>query len=94
LLKTPTETKVDVRRFAYMSQRVNTNKTLYNAFTRSYRTRYIVHACYRDDTTTICGRDVFKIGQNAKFDRENDTSCRKCIQQLDIAERIHPGWKG
>ncbi len=68
-----------------------------NAFTKSYKLRYVVHAYRRSDVEkTLCGRDINPEGgaSKAKFDPENDGSCKKCITYLDIEARIHPGFDG
>ena len=48
-----------------------------NAFTKSYKLRYVVHAYRRADVEkTLCGRDINPEGgaSKAKFDPENDGS--------------------
>ena len=69
-------------------------KTLptYNAFTKSYQLRYVVHAARADTKKTICGRKVFKPSKE-KFNEGAQGSCKKCIKGLEIERRIHPGWE-
>ncbi len=64
---------------------------VYNAFTKSYRLRYVVHAYKKGSDTTLCGREIFH-GSTAPFDEEADGACGKCLQGLKIQRRIHPGW--
>ena len=65
----------------------------YNAFTKSYQLRYVVHGAHSNADKTICGRGIFKSSKD-KFDEEAVGSCRKCIKGLEIERRIHPGWEG
>ena len=65
----------------------------YNAFTKSYQLRYVVHAARTDAKKTVCGRMVFKASKD-KFNETADGSCKKCIKGLEIERRIHPGWEG
>ena len=64
----------------------------YNAFTKSYQLRYVVHGAHNNSDKTICGRDVFKSSKD-KFDETAIGSCLKCIKGLEIERRIHPGWE-
>lgn len=63
-----------------------------NAFTKSYKLRYVVHAADKDADRTICGRDVEQLS-NVTFDEDAEGACKKCIQALDIERRIHPGFE-
>ena len=64
----------------------------YNAFTKSYKLGYIVHAANRNEDKTLCGRNVEK-PSNVKFDEDVEGACKKCLQKLDIERRIHPGFE-
>jgi len=71
-----------------------TERRLFNAFTKSYKLRYVVHAAERDtkgEVLTVCGRHPVKVSTK-RFDEAADGSCQKCKQKLEIARRIHPGW--
>ena len=73
-----------------------TTPATYNAFTKSYKLRYVVHAYRKADLVkTLCGRDIKPDGgaSNVKFDAEADGSCKKCLIVLDIENRIHPGYE-
>ena len=70
--------KKDIRRF--------------NAFTKSYKLRYVVHAAEKDSERTICGRDVAQLS-NVTYDEDAEGACKKCNQTLDIGRRIHPGFE-
>jgi len=65
----------------------------YNAFTKSYKLRYVVHAAHNANEKTICGRVVHKSSKD-KFSEGAAGSCKKCIKGLEIERRIHPGWEG
>ena len=75
-----------------MPSRIVKGQTLYNAFTRSYELRYIVHAAYRNTTLSVCGRNLQKIATKNKFDPDVEAACKKCLQQINISTRVHPGW--
>jgi hypothetical protein len=64
----------------------------YNAFTKSYKLRYVVHASRNAAEKTVCGRAVYKSSKD-KFDEDAVGSCMKCIKGLEIERRIHPGWE-
>lgn len=69
----------------------------YNAFTRSYKLRYVVHAYRKSDLVkTLCGRNIDPDGgaSKVKFDAKGEGSCKKCITFLEIEGRIHPGFAG
>ncbi len=69
----------------------------YNAFTLSYKLRYVVHAYRKDDLErTLCGRNINPDGGASKvrFEAEAEGSCKKCINVLEIENRIHPGFVG
>lgn len=70
-----------------------TTPDLFNAFTKSYKLRYRVHAAPKKADKTICGRAVEKIADKAPFDEDAEGSCLRCIQKLEIARRIHPGFE-
>ncbi len=63
----------------------------YNAFTKSYTFRHVVHAARIGIERTLCGRVIFK-DSKILFDPETEGSCKKCIDQLKIEKRVHPGW--
>lgn len=65
---------------------------VYNAFTKSYQLRYVVHAARAGAEKTVCGRMVAKPSKE-KFDENAVGSCKKCIKGLEIERRIHPGWE-
>jgi hypothetical protein len=65
----------------------------FNTFTKSYKIRYVVHASRVEDKLTICGRGIDNRSK-APFDSDVDGACRKCVQKLEIEQRIHPGWEG
>lgn len=64
---------------------------VYNAFTKSYLFRYVVHGKRAGDDLTLCGRTVFQ-DSKIKFNEEDPTACKKCLQRLNIERRVHPGW--
>ena len=74
-----------------------TTPATYNAFTKSYKLRYVVHA-YRtaDKEKTLCGRNIDPDGgaSEVRFEADADGSCKKCINVLEIEGRIHPGFAG
>jgi len=63
----------------------------YNAFTKSYRLRYVVHAAEKGGDKTLCGRAAEKVS-NKTFDEEAEGACKKCIGKIAIGRRVHPGW--
>jgi hypothetical protein len=74
-----------------------TTPATYNAFTKSYKLRYVVHAYRRADLVkTLCGRNIDPEGgaSKVKFEADADGSCKKCINVLEIEGRIHPGFAG
>ncbi len=73
-----------------------TTPATYNAFTKSYTLRYVVHAYRKANVEkTLCGRDINLDGgaSKVKFDAEAEGSCKKCLNVLEIEERIHPGYE-
>ena len=73
-----------------------TTPATYNAFTKSYKLRYVVHAYRKSDLIkTLCGRNIDPAGGASKvrFEADADGSCKKCINVLDIEGRIHPGYE-
>lgn len=64
---------------------------VYNAFTKSYRLRYVVHAYKLGKKTTLCGREIYHESK-APFDEKATGACGKCLKGLEIQRRIHPGW--
>ena len=71
---------------------MTTKRAAYNAFTKSYLLRGVVHAARVADELTICGRQIARRSK-APFDQDVEGSCQKCIQKFRIEERIHPGWE-
>ena len=74
-----------------------TTPATYNAFTKSYTLRYVVHAYRKSDIyKTLCGRNIDSDGgaSKVKFEAEAEGSCKKCITVLEIEGRIHPGYEG
>ena len=69
------------------------SQPVFNTFTKSYRTRYVVHASRKKDKLTLCGR---KIDQQSKepFEEDINGACQKCVQKMMIEQRIHPGFTG
>ncbi len=65
----------------------------FNTFTKSYKTRYVVHASRVDDERTICGRNI-ESRSDQPFDEDVPGACLKCSQRMKIERRIHPGWGG
>ncbi len=65
--------------------------TLFNAFCKSYRLRYVVHAAKPGADTTLCGREIYHKSR-ARFDEKADRVCERCLKSLEIERRIHPGW--
>jgi len=63
----------------------------FNAFTASYKNRFVVHAFRVGDNLTICGRKIFK-DSKIKFKEDAEGACQKCLNRLSIERRIHPGW--
>lgn len=74
-----------------------TTPATYNAFTKSYKLRYVVHAYRKADLEkTLCGRNIDPEGgaSKVKFEDDAEGSCKKCITVLEIENRIHPGFAG
>ncbi len=69
------------------------SQPVYNTFTKSYRTRYVVHASRKGDKLTLCGRQIDQRSKES-FDGEIDGACQKCVQKMTIEVRIHPGFAG
>ena len=65
----------------------------FNTFTKSYKTRYVVHASRKGDERTLCGRNI-ESQSTEPFDQDIPGTCLKCIQRMKIEKRIHPGWQG
>lgn len=66
---------------------------VFNTFTKSYKTRYVVHSSRKGDDLTICGRNI-SMQSKEPFDADVPGACLKCIQKMKIERRIHPGWGG
>ena len=62
-----------------------------NAFTKSYKLRYVVHAYQPNNPTTLCGRQIL-VASDETFDEEAEGACLKCLNSLAIERRTHPGW--
>ena len=48
--------------------------TTFNAFTKSYQLRYVVHGAHTGSDKTICGRAIYKPSKD-KFDENATGSC-------------------
>ena len=69
------------------------SQPVYNTFTKSYRTRYVVHASRKKDKLTLCGRHIDQQSKEPIEEAING-ACQKCIQKMMIEQRIHPGFSG
>lgn len=78
------------------STKPTADRKLFNAFTKSYKLRYVVHAAPNPirgkGKSTLCGREAIKVSLKNPFDEDADGACKKCVQKLVIERRIHPGW--
>ena len=71
----------------------DTRPPLYQAITKSYRIRNIMHAAKGGkEEKTLCGRPIASRSRN-HFEEDGEGACGKCKQSIAVMNRAHPGWE-